>query len=148
MLIPLTKYFTEAHLQTQVFFVWCNKLCSSAFGNYRLFFSSPLHLSSCQVGWGQTGISTLFHRWNNVRYHGWINGELPFDFAKRINVDIVTSFHLGSNNVDSPLKSRRCFTLTSRVIESTLILWPCFTGVPFKGRSSLNVQASIHFWNC
>ncbi len=27
-------------------FVWCDKLCSSAFGNYLLFFSSPLHLSS------------------------------------------------------------------------------------------------------
>ncbi len=28
------------------FFVWCYKLCSSIFGNYLPFFSSPLHLSS------------------------------------------------------------------------------------------------------
>ncbi len=36
----------EALLQSQVFFVWCDKLCSSAFGNYLPFLSSPLHLSS------------------------------------------------------------------------------------------------------
>ncbi len=44
--IPLTKYLAEAPLQSQVFFVWCDKLCSSAFGNYLPFFSSFLLLSS------------------------------------------------------------------------------------------------------
>ncbi len=28
------------------FYVWCNKICSSTFGNYLLFFTSPLHLWS------------------------------------------------------------------------------------------------------
>ncbi len=42
---PLTKYLAEAPLQSQVFFVWCDKLFSSAFANYLPFFSSPLHLS-------------------------------------------------------------------------------------------------------
>ncbi len=41
-----TKYLAEAPLQPQFFLVWCNKLCSAAFGNDLLFFSSPLLLSS------------------------------------------------------------------------------------------------------
>ncbi len=44
--VPFTKYLAEAPLQSQLFFVWCDKLCSSAFGNNLPFFSSPLHLSS------------------------------------------------------------------------------------------------------
>ncbi len=35
------------HLYSLRYFgLWCNKLCSSACGNYLSFFSSPLHLSS------------------------------------------------------------------------------------------------------
>ncbi len=57
-----TKYLAEASLQSQVFFVWCDKLCTSSFGNDLLFFSSPLHLSSSvRLDWGRytfSGFST------------------------------------------------------------------------------------------
>ncbi len=45
------------------FWVWCDKLCTSAFGNYLLFFSSSLQLSSCQVGWGQMHIFRFLQKY-------------------------------------------------------------------------------------
>ncbi len=40
------RYLAEALLQPQVFLVWCNQLCTSAFGNYLPFFSWSLPFSS------------------------------------------------------------------------------------------------------
>ncbi len=52
--LTLTKYLAEVPLQPQVFFAWCDKLCSSTFGNY-LLLSPHLFTSQALSGWmGQT----------------------------------------------------------------------------------------------
>ncbi len=57
VLIHLTKIFSWSTFTASSFFVWYVKLCSSAFANYLLFFSSPLHLSgSVRLDEGQTHI--------------------------------------------------------------------------------------------
>jgi len=56
----MSKMFNMKHIYLKHIYglksVWCDKLCSSAFGNYLPFFSSPLLLSRSHVGWGQTHI--------------------------------------------------------------------------------------------
>ncbi len=54
-----STFGTNYSLKT--FWVWCDKLCSSAFGNYLPFFTSPLKL--CQVGWGQTHIFRFLQKY-------------------------------------------------------------------------------------
>jgi len=43
---PLTQYFAALSL-----WVWCEKIYTSAFGDFQPFFSSNA-LKLCQVGWG------------------------------------------------------------------------------------------------
>ena len=76
-----------------------------------------------------------FQRWNNVRYQGWINVELPFDFANWINVDIVTLIHRWNHDIDSLLKSRRRFNRLTFIMGE---LWSFC-------RRWLNVELGVDF---
>ncbi len=103
----LIKYFSEAPLQSQVFFVWWDKLFWSAFGNYLLFFSSS-PLKVFQVRWGQTHI---------------------FRFIQKYLIGFKLRLWLGHSRTSTELSvSHSCCVLWKVNLLPSLRFWMVWTG--------------------
>ncbi len=90
--------------------VWCDKLCSSAFGNYLLLISLPLKL--CQVGWGQMHI---------------------FRFLQRYLVVFKLRLRLGHSRTFTDLPvSHSCCVLWKVNLLPSLRFWMLWTGFSLK----------------